>query len=76
MKIAYACNKTLCFKERPGFVSRNNIYQRPLSDMKQVGLLTIFFKLKTSNRSDKWFEMSLLGSNKSILRSPVSTMLP
>ena len=59
----------------PGFVSKNNIYQDPLPDIKQVGSLTKTFKSKTSNRSEKLFEVSLLVSSKSILRSPASVML-
>ena len=36
-----------------GLLVRMISIKDPLSDMKQVGSLTRFFKLKTSNRSDK-----------------------
>ena len=58
-----------------GLLVRIISIKNPLSDMKQVGSLIRFVKLKTSTRSDKWFEVLLLGSSKSILRSPASTML-
>ena len=41
-----------------GLLVRTISIKDPLSDLKQVGSLTRFFKLKASNRSDKWFEVS------------------
>ena len=44
-----------------------------LLDLKQVGFLSRFFKLKTSEGQKNYLK-SLLGYSKSILRSPASTM--
>ena len=64
-----------CFLERRGFLSKNNIIKDSLSDIKYLGSLTRFFNNRSSNRSDKLFEVSSLRSCKSILRSPASAML-
>ena len=47
----FSLNKTLCLIERPGFVSENNIYQRPFvkHGVGQVGSVTRFFELGASN---------------------------
>ena len=76
MKTAYACNKTLGFMKSPGFVSKNNISQRPFVRLETSRFINEIFQVKKLNISDKWFGVSLLGSNKSILRSPASAMLP
>ena len=38
--------------ERPGFVSKNDIYQRSFDRHETSRFLNKIFKLKTSNRSD------------------------
>ena len=58
----------------PGLLARIISIKDPLSDMKQVGSLTRFFKLNASNRFEV-IEVSLLASSKSLLRSPASIML-
>ena len=60
--------KPCVFWKDLGLLVRIISIKQSLSDTKQVGSITKFFKLKTSNRSDGWFEVSLLGFSISILR--------
>ena len=60
---------------KDGFVGKYNIYQSLFFRLKLSVSVTVIFESNTCDNSDKWFEVSWFGFDKSILRLPASTIV-